>query len=157
MLKSLDVSATALEAERVRIQVIANNLANVHTTRARVGKDGRFEPYRRRLTTFVSSGATSRALGGRPEPRSPAHFRNLRMLDQGVRVSTIVEDQAAFREVWEPGHPDADENGKLRLPNVDPVLEMVDMMEASRAYEANLTAIEVTKSLAQATSRVVLG
>lgn len=139
MLRTLDVSASALEAERVRMNVIAHNLANANTTRATRRADGSFEPYRRRLVTFAA----------RPMERGRDR------LHVGVRATSIIEDLGPFRMEWDPSHPDADADGNVFLPNVDPIVEQVDMLEASRAYEANITAMEVTKSLMAQTGRII--
>ena len=134
MLHALDISASALEAQRLRMEVISNNLANVETTRASRAADGGFLPYRRRQTVFQA--ALDGTLGG-------------------VRVVRIEEDGSDFRLKHDPKHPDADAQGYVRLPNVDPLLEMVDLMEASRAYEANITAMDAAKSIAASSLRIL--
>jgi len=131
MLGALDISASALQAERIRMNTIAQNVANASTTRDAFGRP---IPYRRKEVLF----AAARDLKGNP----------------GVRVVDIVEDPRPFRRVWDPAHPDA-VNGYVRYPNVNVVEEMVDMIMASRAYEANVTAMELTKSMAAATLRLL--
>jgi len=129
---ALDASATGLAAERMRIEVAVSNLANAESTR---GADGR--PYRRRDVVLTSQPVESfdSALG--------------RASAMGVRVADIVEDTAAPRQRYEPSHPDADKDGYVALPNVDSAEEMVDMVSAARAYQANLTAISLIRDLIQ--------
>jgi flagellar basal-body rod protein FlgC len=116
----------------MRIEVAVSNLANAESTR---GPDGR--PYRRRDVVLASAPveAFDAALG--------------RATSTGVRVAAVVEDQAPPRQRYEPGHPDADANGFVALPNVDPAEQMVDMLGAARAYQANLTAINLIRDLLQ--------
>jgi flagellar basal-body rod protein FlgC len=120
---SLDISASALRAQRIRQTVVANNLANANTTR---GKGG--EPYRRQEVIFQA---------GVPD----------KGMARGVHVSAVVPDQSDFIRVYKPGHPDADADGMVKMPNVNPIIEMVDMMTAMRSYEANVTAMDATKSM----------
>jgi flagellar basal-body rod protein FlgC len=134
---SLDISASGLTAQRLRMDTISQNIANVNTTRTENGT-----PYRRREVIFEErndpdsfssalSSATSKLYGG-----------------NGVRVSSIVEDPTDFKKVYDPGHPDADAEGYVSMPNVDVVTEMVNMISATRSYEANVTSINATKSMA---------
>ncbi|MFN7914016.1 MAG: flagellar basal body rod protein FlgC [Vicinamibacterales bacterium] len=132
---AIKASASALDAERARLEVAVSNIANAESTR---GADG--APYRRRDVVLQSNTVETfdAALG-----RAGAI---------GVKVSNIVEDQTPFRKRFEPGHPDADAEGFVQVPNVDVPEEMVDMVGAARAYQANITAINVirdtvTKSL----------
>lgn len=118
----LKVAATGLEAQKIRLNVIASNLANVNSTRTPEGG-----PYRRKdvlFTTYIYD-----------------------QLSQGVDVQRIVEDQRPPRIVFDPSHPDADKDGYVRYPNVNPMEEMVNMISASRAYEANLTMINSYKEM----------
>jgi flagellar basal-body rod protein FlgC len=125
----MNVSASALTAQRARIETIASNLANSSTTRTAEGT-----PYRRRDVIFQAASV-------RP-------FKSeLDVALMGVSVSEIVEDQTPFRVRFEPGHPDANGQGMVEYPNVEPVTEMVNMVSATRSYEANLAVIEATKSL----------
>ena len=137
MFDSMHVSASGLAAERLRMDVIAQNLANVNSTR---GADG--QPYRRHEVVFRSAevGTTSGA-GNVDETATNGHLN-------GVEAVAIVEDPSALRTVYDPSHPDADENGYVSYPNVNPVTEMVDMMTATRAYEANVTAMNAAKNMA---------
>lgn len=134
MFKTMDISASALTAERFRMDVIAENIANANTTRTAEGG-----PYRRRYTVFESRA-----------PQFHEEFNNAlsQMSGSGVRVSQVGEDQTPFKLDYNPEHPDADEDGYVRLPNVDTVREMVDMMAATRSYEANITLLNATKAIA---------
>ena len=127
---AVSVAASALSAERLRIEVAVSNLANAESTR---GADGR--PYRRRDVVLAADTVQSfdSALGAASAT--------------GVKVAGIVEDTAPARRLYDPSHPDADSQGFVELPNVDPASEMVDMVGASRAYQANLTAINLIRDL----------
>jgi len=117
--RSFDISASALTAERFRLSVIATNIANAETTRTSQGG-----PYRRKEVVFM--------------PRQ----------DGGVEVAAITEDTTTpFRSVYDPGHPDANAQGIVEYPNVLVVNEMVDLLAATRAYEANVAALNATKSM----------
>ncbi|WP_308639240.1 flagellar basal body rod protein FlgC [Paenibacillus silvisoli] len=133
-----DASASALTAQRLRMDVISSNIANAETTRAQF-VNGRYEPYKRKLVVL--------------EPTSQSFADVLRgKLDgsgssPGVKASRIIEDQSPSKLVYNPSHPDADENGYVNMPNVDVLKEMVDMISASRSYEANVTALNATKGM----------
>lgn len=126
MFHSLRVSASGLTAERLRMDTIANNLANANTTRTEAGG-----PYRRQVPIFAAL---------EPEQKPG--------LGHGVKVVRIEEDTNPPRLVFDPHHPDANENGYVEMPNVHVVREMVDLITATRAYEANVTSINATKSMA---------
>jgi flagellar basal-body rod protein FlgC len=127
---SLSISASALAAQRTRMNVIAENLAHANTTRSASGK-----PYRRREVAIESEAAPFAALlNGQP--------------GAGVRVASIRE-VGGTRRAYLPGHPDANREGYVELPDVNPIAEMTDLMAATRAYEANVTAIQAAKSMAQ--------
>ena len=138
MFDALEVSASALTAERLRMDVTAENLANAQTTR---GADG--QPYRRKevvLAEATNGGfgtQLAKAMGGSGSAGSPG----------GVEVQAITEDANPGKLVYDPGHPDADAKGYVRMPNVDTVAEMVDLISASRAYEANVTAMNAAKQM----------
>ncbi len=120
------VSASALEAQRRRMNVIASNMANVHSTRSEEGG-----PYRRKDVVF-----------------SPVLYSPGDSLHMGVRVDDVVTDMnTAFRTVHDPSHPDADADGNVAMPNINVIEEMVNMMMASRAYEASVTAFNTAKSM----------
>ena len=134
---SLDVSASGLTAQRLRMDVIAENIANVETTRTETGG-----PYRRKTVLFQERG------GMRPFAEFFNRAMNVGVKNpSGVRVSRIAEDLRPGAKVYEPGHPDADEDGYVTKPNVNIVEEMVNMISASRSYEANVTAFNATKSM----------
>ncbi len=124
--RSFDVSASGMAAQKRRIDTIASNLANINTTRTPDGG-----PYRRRDVVFETV-----------------------LIDEtegleGVKLQDVVEDQRPPRAVYDPGHPDADENGYVLMPNIDLIEEMVNMMLATRAYEANVNAFNITRTLYQ--------
>jgi flagellar basal-body rod protein FlgC len=137
LFNSLGISASALSAERLRMDVTAENLANAQTTRTEGGG-----PYKRKEVVLESAGGGgfARALAG---ARGAAGGGP----DGGVRVSGIVEDTTPDRLVHDPSHPDADADGYVRMPNVNPVTEMVDLISASRSYEANVTAMQTAKQM----------
>ena len=129
---AVKAGASALQAERMRIEVAVSNLANAESTR---GPDG--QPYKRRDVVLQSTAVQDfdETLG--------------RASAVGVEVAAVVEDQGPARRRYEPSHPDADAEGYVTLPNVDPAEEMVDMLSAARAYQANLTAIGLIRDLVQ--------
>lgn len=129
---AIAASASALDAQRARIEVAVSNIANAESTR---GPDG--QPYRRRDVVLQS------------EPVEPFSGALGRAEAVGVTVNDIVEDQTAFRRRYEPSHPDADAEGFVAMPNVDVPEEMVDMLGAARAYQANLTAINLIRDTIQ--------
>jgi flagellar basal-body rod protein FlgC len=123
---ALDISAGGLFAERTRMNVIANNLANANSTRTPEGG-----PFRRQLV--ILSGT---------EAKDPNELTGL-----GVTVKGVVDDTSPFPLLYDPGHPDANADGYVAMPNVNVVEEMVDMITALRAYEANITAIDANKNM----------
>ena len=135
---TLAISASGMTAERLRMDVVANNLANVNTTRTPGGG-----PFRREQVALApataSFGETLAGLSGDDGDGAA---------QGGVQVSGIVPDMRPFKRVYQPGHPDADKLGYVNLPNVDTVTEMVDMMGATRAYEANVAAVGAVKGMA---------
>ncbi|WP_320669654.1 flagellar basal body rod protein FlgC [Patulibacter defluvii] len=132
---AIDVSASALTAERLRLDVTAENLANAQTTRTAAGG-----PYQRKTVVLrEAAGGGFGAVLDRAIERGAA--------PAGVEVAGIVAHPGAPRLVHDPGHPDADANGYVAMPNVDPVAEMVDLIAASRGYEANVTAIQSAKQM----------
>lgn len=135
-LNSISISASGLTAEKLRMDVISKNIANANTTRTANGT-----PYRRQVVVFEGA--------DRNVPFSQyLNDASKGMIGGGVKVRSITEDQSPFKLVYEPGHPDADEKGYVKMPNVDVMTEMVNMITASRAYEANVTALNTTKSIA---------
>ncbi|WP_018922559.1 flagellar basal body rod protein FlgC [Salsuginibacillus kocurii] len=138
--QGMDTTASALTSQRLRMDVVSSNMANADTTRAQLNEDGEWEPYRRKMTEFMPNGEGFRSQLGRAMAASEEG-------GEGVRVSRIVEDEAPFRTEYRPEHPDANEDGYLELPNVDPLKEMVDMMSATRSYEANVTVMDANKNM----------
>lgn len=134
-LTAIKISSSGLNAQRTRMNVVASNLANINTTRTAEGG-----PYRKK--EVIMSAIDIKDKFGREMKAS----MNGKL--QGVEVSGIVEDQAAPRKVYEPGHPDANEEGYVFFPNISLMQEMVNLISASKAYEANITAINASKSLA---------
>ncbi|MDO4719312.1 MAG: flagellar basal body rod protein FlgC [Peptostreptococcaceae bacterium] len=134
--KGINISAGGLTAQRTRMDVIAKNIANSTTTRAQNG-----EPYRRQVAVFKAAEGQSsfREILNKKKMRVSSH--------EGVELVGIVDDKSPFRTVYDPGHPDADAQGYVKRSNVDPVTEMVDMISATRSYEANVTALSATKSM----------
>ncbi len=139
---TLAISASGMTAERLRMDVVANNLANVNTTRTPGGG-----PFRRQQVAMApataSFGETLAGLSGEDGGDGSGDAAR-----GGVQVSGIVPDMRPFKRVYQPGHPDADAQGYVNLPNVDTVSEMVDMMGATRAYEANVAAVGAVKGMA---------
>jgi flagellar basal-body rod protein FlgC len=135
LFNSINISASALSAERIRMDVIAKNIANANTTRTSGGS-----PYRRQMVVFEENKQ-------KPFSKYLSDASKQLLQGKGVKVSGIVEDDRPFKKVYDPGHPDANEEGYVLMPNVDTVSEMVDMISATRAYEANITAINSSKSM----------
>lgn len=136
------VSASALQAQRLRMDLISANLANAQTTETPGGG-----PYRRRDAVLASQ----------PLGESFADLLSGDSPAEGVRVASVVHDQRPPRRVFDPDHPHAKDDGYVELPNVNIVAEMVDMMSATRAYEANVTALNATKRMVQAALEIGQG
>ena len=133
LLQAMKISGTALTAQRTKLNIISENLANNETTRTENG-----QPYRRKMVVFAQ------------QPVEPFQAVLKREQEEavGVEVTDIVESQEDFRLVYNPSHPDADPNtGYVAMPNVDIITEMADMMTARRAYDASVTAMNNTKSM----------
>ncbi len=161
-LSSFDISGYGLSAERTRMNIISSNIANANTTRTAEGG-----PYRRREVIFkaVSFDDTlNRALGRELhlkedenalddplQPRFPTPPLST------VVVDKIVRDDSPFKLRFDPENPDADENGYIQLPNINPVIEMSDLIEATRAYQANVSAFQSTKNIAQSAIDMLKG
>jgi flagellar basal-body rod protein FlgC len=131
---AIDVGASALKAERTHLNVISMNLANAKTTRTVEGG-----PYRRKEVIFKET-----------EVQSPFSKAMNSALDQdvkGVRVESVQSDRRPLKQVYEPGHPDADEEGYVSYPDINVVEEMTNMLSAMRAYEANVSTITTSKSM----------
>lgn len=139
---ALGISATGMSAERLRMDVVADNLANADST------TGPGAAYRRKAVVMAP------AADG-PQFRLPGAAGAAAGTVGGVRVTGIVEDGSELRRVYEPGHPLADAQGYVTKPNVNPVTEMVDMVAATRAFEANVTAFEASKTMARDALRII--
>lgn len=131
MIRALDISSSALTAQRIRMDVIAGNIANAEVTRQ---ADGTRQPFRRRYVTFQ----TGDGRGG-----------------AGVHVHEVRADPSPFRQKHDPGHVDADARGYVQLPNVSITMEYVDALAASRAYEANAGMLNVTRAMIQQALRLL--
>lgn len=153
---ALNISAWGMSAQRKRMNAIATNIANAETTRTEDGL-----PYRRKVVSMHSASqmdfetiVSQKAASVNLEATQPGHFggdvsfRNVQSLPGAVEAQES-EDASDFKLVHDPAHPDADENGYVRMPNVNIVTEMVDMMSASRAYEANITVLNAQKQMAK--------
>ena len=136
LFQSFDINTSALTAQRFRMDVISENVANVTTTRTEDGT-----PYRRKIVTFREKNVT-------PFSKVLSNTREA-YLGNGVKVSKVSEHtESEFVMKYDPSHPDADENGYVSYPNVNIITEMTNMIDASRSYEANLTAFETSKAIA---------
>ncbi len=133
-LSSLKIAATGLHAQTARMRIIAENLANADSA----GKTPDDDPYRRKIPTFQS--VMDREIGG-----------------ETVQIGRIAYDQSNFSERYEPGHPAADANGYVKYPNVNSLIESMDMRQAQRSYEANLNVVMVTRQMLGATLDVLKG
>ena len=134
---ALDINVSGIEAQRIAMELIASNLANINTTRTVYGG-----PYRRRVAVLSERGLS---FGGE------LALAQSRLEGGGVEVADIVEDAAPFPKVYQPGHPDADREGFLSLPNVNLATEMVALTYTQRLYEANITAFNASKKMMQDT------
>ena len=135
MFSSLDVSTSGLVAQRARLNAISSNIANMSTTR---NEQGEAEPYQPRYVTFQTDTEVATPGGG-----------------AGVKIGSVEHSAEPPKMKYEPGHPDADERGFVRYPAVDMTMEFVDALEATRAYEANIGVIEVTKNMSEHTLRII--
>lgn len=155
---SLDISATGLYAQRLKMDAISSNIANINTTRR---PDGSIGPYVRKQAVFSAiydqarQGPVLPSQDLSPEYDSMSGSIKLKgsvsfdspLVAQGVTVSQIEDDKNPFKTVYDPSHPDADKDGFVKVPNINIVNEMVDMMVANRAYEANVASIDASKSM----------
>ncbi len=142
LFQAFDISASGMAAERFRIDTIAQNIANIKTTRTEDGT-----PYRRKIVTFGERNMTSFS----------KYYESARadVVGNGVKVVSVKEDtETDLMMVYDPAHPDADENGYVMYPNVNIVTEMTNLIDATRAYEANTTAFNASKSMVQAALKI---
>jgi flagellar basal-body rod protein FlgC len=128
---SMAIAASALRAQQARMRVIAENMANADSVSSTAGGD----PYRRQVPVFTPTTVEGGA--------------------RGVSMSRVAADQTPFRSQYQPGNPSADAKGYVKLPNVDPLVEALDMRDAQRAYEANLTVIETARSMQSRTLDII--
>lgn len=135
MFGSFDISTSGLVAQRMRLNAISSNLANMSTTRNEFGQP---EPYQPRYVTFQTDTSIQSSGGG-----------------AGVKIGSVEISKAAPLMKYQPSHPDADSEGYVRYPNVDMTSEMVDAMQATRAYEANVGVIEISKDITQQSLRII--
>lgn len=138
--RAMDISVTAINAERKHMELISSNIANVNTTRSISGG-----PYRRRIPIYEEEPVSFEKALNRAEAK---------LSGGGVKISDVVEDQSPLQRVYNPSHPDADKYGFVNLPNVDLSKEMVDMVYTSKLYEANITAYNATKKMMQDTLQI---
>ncbi|MFE8695189.1 flagellar basal body rod protein FlgC [Cytobacillus sp. FJAT-53684] len=138
---SMNNTASALSAQRLRMDVISSNMANVDSTRANY-VNGEWQPYKRKTVVL------------QPKEGQFSSFLNVAMnksdsqsVGNGVKVSKVIEDETPFKLVYNPEHPDANAEGYVELPNVDPLREMVDLISATRSYEANVTVFNASKGM----------
>lgn len=168
---SYDISASALSAQRLRLDIIASNLANANSTRRADGESG---PYKKKTVVFAemmqntqygfggstsnnsdSSGASKQSTAADGTVTLNAGVTHQDYVGSGVQVTKIIEDeQTPTRRVYDPSHPDADTDGYVEMPNINPVTELVDMISASRAYEASVTALQSTKTMEKASLEI---
>lgn len=139
---SMQTSASGLTAQRLRMDLVSSNIANAQTTRARINEDGEFEPYRRKMAVIQPNEQPFQSYLSEASKQQSSGT-----VGQGVRIQSIVEDEEPFKQLYNPLHPDANEEGFVQLPNVDPLQEMVDLMSATRSYEANVTALNASKGM----------
>lgn len=128
---SMRINASGLTAERLRMDTVSSNIANANATRTEDGG-----PYRRKIAVFQEN-----------LERELSNTGGHKLKSNGVKAVGIVEDQSPLRKVYDPEHPDANEEGYVEMPNVNILNEMIDMMVATRAYEANTTALNASKSM----------
>src|SRR4051812_34104977 len=133
MFDVLDIGASGLSAQRARMDTIAGNTANINSTKNEKGEN---VPYRRRIAMFAA---------GQPRDANKP----------GGHLQKVIQDQSPFQKRYEPGHPQADKDGYVLFPNIDMAIEYVNMLEASRAYEANVTMMETTKAMINSSLRLI--
>jgi flagellar basal-body rod protein FlgC len=137
----LEVSGSALKAERIRAEVVAANMANAETTRTPDGGG----PYRRQHVVFSSEAVEPTTFAG--QMLTQVGFQQPEPPMGGVEVSAVVQDPVSTLRRYDPGHPDADKDGYVSYPDINPLTEMVDLMGATRAYGLNSSAVQATKGM----------
>jgi flagellar basal-body rod protein FlgC len=158
-LSGFDISGYGLSAQRFRINLISSNIANANTTRTDEGG-----PYRRREVIFKAvdfDTLLNQEINSFTKDENPIDDPNATEFAKpplmSVVVDKVIRDDSPFKLRFEPSHPDADANGYISLPNVNPVIEMADLIEATRAYQANVSAFQSTKSMAQSAIDMLKG
>lgn len=134
----MNVSGSALQAERLRAEVVAANMANANTTRTPAGG-----PYRRQEVVFQSAASDQGVFAGHLLSQNEGEVG-------GVKIAAVVSDNSPGLRRYDPGHPDADKNGYVTYPDINPLTEMVDLMSAARAYDLNSSAVQATKGMIDA-------
>jgi flagellar basal-body rod protein FlgC len=136
MFRTIDISTSGLVAQRHRLDTIAGNIANINTTR---NARGQAEPYQRRFIEFMKA----------------QESRDADQQGMGVKFNVRIDRNSPPRKLYQPGHPDADATGMVSYPNIDLTTEFVNALEASRAYEANIAAVEIAKSMLLQSLRIL--
>src|SRR5690625_4169910 len=144
---ALQTSASALTAQRLRMDVTSSNIANAQTTRATMNETGEYEPYRRKMVTLQPNHKSFKSILHKAKGVHSS-------IGTGVKIASIVEDEQPFKVLFNPTHPDADAEGYVQLPNIDPLKEMVDLMSATRSYEANITSLNASKNILMKTLEI---
>lgn len=139
MFQSLNTTSSALTSQRLRMDVISSNMANAETTRAEY-VNGKWQAYKRKSVVLQENGSQFSSYLHNAIGKSTGS-------GNGVHVSRIIEDETPFKLVYNPNHPDANADGYVEMPNVDPLREMVDLMSATRSYEANVTVFNASKGM----------
>lgn len=137
MFNSINISASALTAQRLRMDVASSNIANADTTRGKL-VNGEWEPYQRKMVVFQPKSESFQSMLSKAQNQSKTN---------GVQATEIRDDKQPFKLAYQPDHPDADAQGYVKLPNVDPLKEMVDLMSSTRSYEANVTVMNAAKGM----------
>lgn len=145
---SMDISASGLTAQRLRMDVISQNLANVDTTKTADGT-----PYKRKTILMEEKRDITSFATYLENASSPASLNTV-PVGSGVRVSKIIEDETEGAKKYEPNHPDADADGYVTMPNVDAVTEMVNMISANRSYEANISVLNTSMQMGTKTLEI---
>lgn len=141
--QGLNTTGSALTAQRLRMDIISSNMANAETTRARQ-VDGEWEPYRRKAVVLTEQGGS----GSFASQLNAAIGSSSNAAGNGVKVTSILEDdETPFKLSYDPSNPDADDQGYVRLPNIDTLKEMTDLISATRSYEANVTVFNANKAM----------
>jgi len=141
LMTAIEIGASGLSAQRKRLEVLVSNLVNANTTRA-AGQ----EPYRRKDVVFAATV---------PEQNFGAALDEALMSARGVEIAAVVSDASPPAKRYEPGHPHADKDGYVLYPNINPMEELVNMLSATRSYEANLQAVTTTKEMAAKTLEII--